>query len=146
MSRKYNKQRFINFLEQEAICDLLDVNEEEERTGQVRDDLMEAAIDRLMEGLLIMITHRYLYRTRVPKSSAWYERILPQYDPSRFLQMLRVSREEFDFILNEITDDLVFTEATVILHLLQKLLLCWELEMVELWTRSLNECSRPFYD
>ncbi|XP_055714949.1 putative nuclease HARBI1 [Phlebotomus papatasi] len=109
MSRKYNKQRFINFLEQEAICDLLDVNEEEERTGQVRDDLMEAAIDRLMEGLLIMITHRYLYRTRVPKSSAWYERILPQYDPSRFLQMLRVSREEFDFILNEITDDLVFT-------------------------------------
>ncbi|GAB0098313.1 protein ANTAGONIST OF LIKE HETEROCHROMATIN PROTEIN 1 [Sergentomyia squamirostris] len=111
MSRKYNRPDFLNFLEAEVVMKTLEVEEEEERTGENHDLVEDKAIDEFVMGLSVLERHRYLYRSKVAKC-LWYETTLPRYDDSRFLQYIRVSREEFHFILLEISTDPVFIEKS----------------------------------
>jgi len=66
------------------------------------------------ELLQFVYAHRYLEpRNRIPKSRDWVENVLPNYDPVRFRQTLRVSSEGFQEIFENITSysvfDLVFS-------------------------------------
>ncbi|GAB0095856.1 protein ANTAGONIST OF LIKE HETEROCHROMATIN PROTEIN 1 [Sergentomyia squamirostris] len=107
MSRKYNRVNFLNFLDTEAVLDLLDVEDEEERTRENCEDRVDKGMDDFYNCLALLENHRYLYRSKVAKC-LWFEEILPTYDDSRLLQYIRVSREEFTFILHEICTDPVF--------------------------------------
>ncbi|GAB0091140.1 hypothetical protein DMENIID0001_059490 [Sergentomyia squamirostris] len=107
MSRKYNRVNFLNFLDTEAVLDLLDVEDEEERTRENCEDHVDKGMDDFYNCLALLENHRYLFRSKVAKC-LWFEEILPTYDDSRLLQYIRVSREEFTFILHEICTDPVF--------------------------------------
>ena len=55
------------------------------------------------ELLAFVYAHRYLEpRNRIPKSRDWSENVLPNYGPVLFRQTLRVSREGFQIILENI--------------------------------------------
>jgi len=74
-------------------------------TNKQQDDNNLGFIDlETPEELLeFLYAHRYLEpRNRIPKSRHWSENVLPNYDPVRFRQTLRVSREGFQDILENI--------------------------------------------
>ena len=61
------------------------------------------------ELLEFLYAQRYLQpRNRIPKSRHWSENVLPNLDPMRFRQALRVSREGFQDILENIKTHDVF--------------------------------------
>ena len=47
----------------------------------------------------------------MPKQLQWFHRVLPDYDDFRFRQAIRVSREDFELLLELIKDDPVFTSS-----------------------------------
>lgn len=71
-------------------------------------DQDDEKMDNLMEDLSVLYSFRYIYRQNIPKSVDWFNNVLPSYDENRFRQMMRVSRESFNMILQEIENDPIF--------------------------------------
>ena len=64
------------------------------------------------ELLQFVYAHRYLEpRNRIPKSRDWVENVLPNYDPVRFRQTLRVSSEGFQEIFETLDRTVSFKQT-----------------------------------
>jgi hypothetical protein len=82
-----------NFFEETDDCEEQD---NDDNFGLINEETPE-------ELLEFVYAQRYLEpRNRIPKSRDWSENVLPNYDPVRFRQTLRVSRESFQKILESI--------------------------------------------
>jgi hypothetical protein len=61
------------------------------------------------ELLALVMSQRYIQpHIKVPKSYHWFKEILPNLDPLRFKQNMRVSQETFQVILKSIRNHAVF--------------------------------------
>lgn len=68
--------------------------------------------DELYENLLIVVSHRYgIDRGKVLKSRVWICMVFPNLDETRFRQIVRVNRAQFDVILSLIQNNPVFNCA-----------------------------------
>jgi len=103
MPRTSERQKVIEFLEAYAIAkEFLESSDDEECDG-------EDIFDDPVELLALATSRRYLQpRIEVPKSRHWLKEVLPNLDPLRYRQSMRVSRETFQFILRSIENHAVF--------------------------------------
>jgi len=72
------------------------------------DDEVDEILDAVTDDLTLVLSYRYTYRTKIPKSRAWLTEILPLLDERRFRRNIRVSRSQFQVIFQKIANHEVF--------------------------------------
>ncbi|XP_036334884.1 protein ANTAGONIST OF LIKE HETEROCHROMATIN PROTEIN 1-like isoform X1 [Rhagoletis pomonella] len=102
MPRTSEKQKIINFLIEQAAFDIL-LQDDEARFWEIMENLNE-------ELIITLSNYRGSFQ-QVPKSLEWRTTILPQLDEYRFQQMLRVTRDQFTFILSLIRNNIEFNKS-----------------------------------
>ena len=91
MPRKSLKRKFQDFIELDGYVGVLFSKNDKE---------LDEEIEYTLECMEKILTTRYVAeRTKVLKSLDWFNVILPSYDNDRFKFELRVSREEFNYVL-----------------------------------------------
>ncbi|XP_017475630.1 PREDICTED: uncharacterized protein LOC108365917 isoform X3 [Rhagoletis zephyria] len=102
MPRTSEKQKIINFLIEQAAFDIL-LQDDEASFWEIMENLNE-------ELIITLSNYRGSFQ-QVPKSLEWRTTILPQLDEYRFQQMLRVTRDQFTFILSLIRNNIEFNKS-----------------------------------
>jgi DDE superfamily endonuclease len=110
MPRTAERKKIIQNLEELIIWKNFEISDDEDIEKELDDEFVDFIDMETPEELLALVhATRYLEpRAPVPKSRDWSENILPKYDDYRFRQTLRVSREAFEFILQNIKSHPVF--------------------------------------
>lgn len=104
MTSRSEKSKIIDFI----ICDGLQELEEMDTSD---DEEIDEKLQLLTDDLLTTLTYRYGARNPIPRSKDWVVNILPSYDEKRFTSCLRVNRQQFSIILQEIQNDDLFSTA-----------------------------------
>jgi len=127
MPRLSERKKFLQVLEQMALLEELlpesEISSSDEETNSTRSEssgnessdgtTTEEEDDDLFASPLFLLSYfesvRYINRkSSVPKSRQYMESVLPELDDDKFKSEMRVSRDAFRFILNQIQDRQVF--------------------------------------